>query len=130
MLTVLQNVDEKRLSENTVIATVEAVLKDSTWLGEKIVEKLKIGAAGAGDTCDGPVPVDGLSSRQAEVLALMAQGLADADIATCFGISKNTVRNMSAPSTLRSCSITGAKRLSERGTKVLLNNYIFSLSAL
>ncbi len=91
VLTVLQNVDEKRRGESDVIAAVEAVLQDSSWLGKRIVEKMKIRS----DDQDGPdiKLVEKLSTRQRDVLVLIAQGLVDFDIAAKLGISRNTVKN-------------------------------------
>ncbi len=91
VLTVLQNIDEKRRGESDVIAAVEAILQDSSWLGKKIVEKMKI----LSDDHDGPdiKLVEKLSARQREVLVLIAQGVADGDVATKLGIARNTVKN-------------------------------------
>ncbi len=91
VLTVLQNIDEKRQGESDVIAAVEAILQDSSWLGKKIIEKMKTHS----DNHDGPdiKLVEKLSARQREVLVLIAQGIADGDIAGKLGIARNTVKN-------------------------------------
>ena len=91
VLTVIQNVDERRRGESSVIAALETVLQDSSWLGQKIVEKLKYSEEAA--RRDGVDPTETLSVRQREVLALISKGLSDGDIATRLGIARNTVRN-------------------------------------
>ena len=91
ILTVMQNVDEKRRSESHILAAVEAALQDSSWLGEKIVEKLHVLADGTGDEAQGQSA--DLSARQREVLCLISQGLADQDIAKHLKLSPNTIRN-------------------------------------
>ncbi len=83
---------ERKQTETDLLAAVESVMRDTTWLSQKIVERM------AAVTKTGRPPgkiaeVSGLPERAREVLALVAQGLADDEIAGRLGITRNTVRN-------------------------------------
>ena len=87
----IDNTERKR-TESDLLAAVESVMKDTTWLGQKIVERM------ATFTQTGLAPgkiaeVSGLPERAREVLSLIAQGLSDEEIAAQLGITRNTVRN-------------------------------------
>ncbi len=91
VLSVMLDITERKRSETELLAAVEAVMQDTSWLGQKIVEKLAsiTGAKQPG----GATEVATLPERAREVLGLMAQGLSDDDIAGRLKISRNTVRN-------------------------------------
>ncbi len=70
---------------------VQAVLQDTSFLGQAIVEKLASLTRAKGSA---PAPeLSSLPARAREVLGLVAQGLADDEIADKLGISRNTLRN-------------------------------------
>lgn len=91
VLTVIQNVDEDRRQQRQVIAAVEAVLQDTSWLGQKLLEKMK--SVGFGDYAAPETATVSLSPRQREILTLVAKGQSDMDIAAHFEITRSTVRN-------------------------------------
>ncbi len=92
VLSVMLDMTERKQTETALLAAVEAVMQDTSWLGQKIVEKLA--AITSTGRSPGKVPeVAALPERAREVLALVAQGLSDDDIASTLGISRNTVRN-------------------------------------
>ncbi len=92
VLSVMLDITERKQTETELLAAIEAVMQDTSWLGQKIVEKLA--AITRTGRATGPVPeVSALPERAREVLGLVAQGLSDDEIAGALGISKNTVRN-------------------------------------
>ena len=92
VLSLMQDVSEHKQTETELLAAVESVMQDTTWLSQKIVERLAT-AKRRGKASE-PVPeVSSLPGRQRDVLALLAQGLSDDDIAVKLAISRNTVRN-------------------------------------
>ena len=91
ILTVIQNVDEDRRQQRQILAAVEAALQDTSWLGQKILEKIK--SVGYGDQVAPASATVSLSPRQREILTLVAKGESDTDIAAHFEITRSTVRN-------------------------------------
>ena len=92
ILSVMLDITERKQTETELLAAVQSAMQDTSWLGQKIVEKLATmnQAKGAAAT---PPELTALPARAREVLALMAQGLADEVIATQLGIARNTLRN-------------------------------------
>ena len=90
VLTVIQNITAQRRSDARLQQAVEAVMQDTSWLGQKIVARINSYAEphgpSSGDT-------EGLSKRERQVLALIAQGAADKAIACTLKLSTNTVKN-------------------------------------
>ncbi len=83
---------ERKQTESDMLAAVESVMRDTTWLGQKIVERMASFTQTGRPT--GKIPeVSALPERAREVLSHVAQGLSDAEIAARLGISRNTVRN-------------------------------------
>ena len=88
VLTVIQNVTAQRKTEAQLHAAVEAVMQDTTWLGQKIVAKINSYTDPERQAND-----ETLSRREREVLALIAQGASDKAIAATLKLSVNTVKN-------------------------------------
>ena len=92
VLTVIQDITERRRTEVELIAAIEAVMKDTSWFSHSVIEKLanlrqpgRANAPGA--------ELSDLTAREREVLGLMCQGMNDADIARQLKLTRNTVRN-------------------------------------
>ncbi len=66
-------------------------MQDSSWLGQKIVAK--INSYAPPDPRSNGCGSEDLSSREREVLALIAQGATDKAIGLALGVAVNTVRN-------------------------------------
>ena len=94
VLTVIQDITARRQVQSQLVVAVESVMQDTTWLGEKIVAKVN---SLMDETASSPVPgIDedvGLSGRERQVLALIAQGASDKATAQALRISVNTVKN-------------------------------------
>jgi PAS domain S-box-containing protein len=73
VLTLMQEITERKQTETELLKALEAVMQDTSWFGQKIVEKLanlmRQGASTAEDT-----KVSDLTPRAREVLGLLAQG--------------------------------------------------------
>ena len=92
LLTVMQDITERKQTEAELMTAIEAVMQDTSWFGQKVVEKLAGLTRQGGSNKPGP-KVSDLTPRARDVLALMAQGMSDDDIAAKLGVSRNTVRN-------------------------------------
>ena len=91
VLSVMQDITERKRTETELMDAVQAVLQDTSFLGQAIVEKLATLTRAKG-SADAP-ELSALPARAREVLGLVAQGLDDPAIATKLGITRNTLRN-------------------------------------
>ena len=92
VLTVMQDITERKQLETQLLSAIEAVMQDTSWFGQKIVEKLATLSRSSGTSRLGP-ETSTLSARGREVLDLVAQGLPDQEIAEKLGVTRNTIRN-------------------------------------
>jgi len=88
-LCVLQDITERKRSEGDLMAAIEAVLQDTSWFSERVLEKL----AQLRQPTTSDIVLDDLTDREQEVLALLCQGLSDVKIAKQLELSPHTVRN-------------------------------------
>lgn len=92
ILQVMQDISERKRSEMQLTTAINAVMQDTSWFSQRIVEKLA--SINHPERDDGSVPgLIELSHREREVLSLVADGLGDAAIAETLKVSRNTVRN-------------------------------------
>ena len=92
VLSVMLDITERKQTETALMSAIESVMQDTSWLGQKIVEKLAA-ITSTGRKSGGGPEIATLPDRAREVLGLVAQGLSDDDIAAALSISRNTVRN-------------------------------------
>ncbi|MBL6459060.1 helix-turn-helix transcriptional regulator [Belnapia sp. T6] len=92
VLVVAQDAGERRRTEAEVVAAIEAVMQDTSWFSQVVLEKLaKLRRFDAPSGAAAEL-VD-LPQRAREVLTLVCRGMADPSIARKLRISPNTVRN-------------------------------------
>ena len=92
VLTVMQDITERKQTEAELLSAIEAVMRDTSWFGQKVVEKLASLTRHRAADKSGP-KVSDVTPRGREVLALMAEGLSDDEVAAKAGMNRNTVRN-------------------------------------
>ena len=92
VLTVIQNITAQRRSHQQLQMAVEAVMQDTSWLGQKIVAKINsyVDLSGAASHAEAS---EDLSCRERQVLAMIAQSAPDKSIACELNLSINTVKN-------------------------------------
>jgi len=92
VLTVMQDISERKRSEADLVAAIEAVMKDTSWFSRSVIEKLAVVRSPTGS--HGSVAAIGdLTKREREVLGLISHGMTDTDIAEKLGLTRSTVRN-------------------------------------
>ncbi|MEO7325329.1 MAG: helix-turn-helix transcriptional regulator [Dokdonella sp.] len=94
VLLALLDITHRRRSELELVAAVEAVMKDASWLSGPLIEKLANVRRGIVHE-RGPELAD-LTNRERDVLALIGEGLTDKAIAARLRVSPSTVRNHAA----------------------------------
>jgi PAS domain S-box-containing protein len=92
VLSVIQDITERRRSEIELAEAIEAVMQDASWFSGMVVEKLANLRQPHGSN-KARLGLAGLSPREREVLGLICQGLTDNQIAEKMSVSRNTVRN-------------------------------------
>ena len=92
LLVVLHDIGDRKRTESDLVSAIEAVLRDTRWFGQRVMEKL---AELPGHETDraGQAADQSLSEREREILGSIAQGHTDARIAGDLAISRSTVRN-------------------------------------
>jgi PAS domain S-box-containing protein len=92
VLSVFQDITERKRSEVDLIAAIEAVMQDTSWFSRTVIEKLAQIRKPRG-TNKPTGEVADLTARESEVLGLMCQGQNDDEISQTLKLSRNTVRN-------------------------------------
>ncbi len=78
-------------TEDEMVAAIFA-LGEGLWVGAPGLVKSLIRFSGRGQSSSDESPIEPLTSREMEVIQLMAQGLANKQIALSLGISEHTVK--------------------------------------
>lgn len=92
VVSLMLDITERKQTENELLAAIQSVMQDTSWIGQKVVEKLNSITRVGGATGGGPELAD-LSQRARDVLDRLAAGSSDAEVAIELQISINTVRN-------------------------------------
>lgn len=92
ILLVAQNISERNRTQVEVADAIEAVMKDTTWFTDAVLEKLARRRRPETEVTD-TTSLAGLPPRAREILGLVCQGLDDGLIAGRLALSRNTVRN-------------------------------------
>lgn len=91
-LWVIQDVTERKKTEDELIAAIESVMADTSWFSRTVVEKL----ANLRQTSRRPGPgigVGDLTDREREILGLISEGCDNAQMSDRLGLATNTVKN-------------------------------------
>ena len=92
ILSVFQDISERKRTEVELITAIEAAMQDTSWLSRNIMDRLAaLRSPQAGPAAHAP-PIE-LTAREREVIELIACGKSDAVIADTLSLSRNTVRN-------------------------------------
>jgi PAS domain S-box-containing protein len=91
-LNVVQDITERKRSESELFTAIEAVMQDTSWFSQKVIEKVADLRQPRGSNVKAAASED-LTEREREVLGLMCTGAVDAGIAQQLGVSRHTVRN-------------------------------------
>lgn len=92
VLSVFQDITERKRSEAELFEAIEAVMRDTSWFSRTVIEKLaqlrhpERSKEAKADLAD-------LTPREQEVLGLLCQGRNAEEMAASLGLSRNTVRN-------------------------------------
>ena len=92
MLCVMQDITERKRSENELIAAIEAVMADTSWFSRSIVEKLaalRQTSRSASLSAD----LNDLTERERDILGLICEGQSDHEMSKMLRLSRNTIRN-------------------------------------
>jgi PAS domain S-box-containing protein len=92
VLSVLQDITDRKRSEIELMAAIEAVMQDTSWFSRTVMDKLAAMRRPHGSNRRAPELAD-LSARETEILGLICQGLADKQIANQLDLALSTVRN-------------------------------------
>jgi PAS domain S-box-containing protein len=92
VLSVMLDITERKQTEMQLLAAIESVMQDTSWFGQKIVEKLT-SLTRSGETPASDPVISDLTERAREVLILVAQGCSDDAIAAKLGVARQTIRN-------------------------------------
>jgi PAS domain S-box-containing protein len=92
VLCVIQDITERKRSEDELITAIESVMADNSWFSRKIVEKLAALRQTSRPHAIG-ADFEDLTDRQREVLGLICQGRSDKEMSQILKLSPNTIRN-------------------------------------
>lgn len=88
----LQDVTERRRTEDELIQAIESVMADTSWFSRTVVDRLAtLRQSSRGKPS--MAQLQDLSERETEILSLICQGLSDAEMGDVLHLSKHTIRN-------------------------------------
>ncbi len=92
VLWVIQDITERKHSEDELVNAIEAVMEDTSWFSRTVVEKLA-GLRRSNRPAPPSVDLDALTERERDILGLICQGESDSEMSQRLGLSPNTIRN-------------------------------------
>jgi len=88
----IQDVTERRRSENELIEAIESVMADTSWFSRTVVERLA-GLRQSSRGASSSVSLKDLTEREEQILALICDGCSDKEMSDRLHLSKHTIRN-------------------------------------
>lgn len=88
----LQDVTERRRTEDELIQAIESVMADTSWFSRTVVDRLAMLRQSSRGK-PSMAQLQDLSERETEILSLICQGLSDAEMGDVLHLSKHTIRN-------------------------------------
>ncbi|MEG8102745.1 helix-turn-helix transcriptional regulator [Xanthomonas hortorum] len=89
----LMDITDRKRTEMELVAAIEEVMQDASWFSQTLLEKLanvrRANRPSQAQSCG----IAELTGRERDVLGLLAEGLADKEIAQQLSVAPNTVRN-------------------------------------
>jgi PAS domain S-box-containing protein len=92
VLCVMQDITERKRSEEELVAAIEAVMADTSWFSRSIVEKLAALRQTSRAVSVGS-DLDDLTARERDVLGLICEGQSDPQMSETLKLSRHTIRN-------------------------------------
>jgi PAS domain S-box-containing protein len=92
ILSVFQDITERKRSERDLAAAIEAAMADAQWFSRGVMDKLAALRHEPGSITPSPT-LEELTSRERDILTLICKGAGDAEIASELNLSPHTVRN-------------------------------------
>jgi PAS domain S-box-containing protein len=112
VLCVMQDITDRKRSEDELIAAIEAVMADTSWFSRSIVEKLAALRQTSRPVSLGGAELSDLTQREREILGLICEGQSDPEMSETLKLSRNTIRNHVA-------SLYGKIGVNRRSTAVI-----------
>lgn len=88
----IQDVTERRRSENELIEAIESVMADTSWFSRTVVERLaglRQNSRGASSSAS----LKDLTEREEQILSLICDGCSDKEMSDRLNLSRHTIRN-------------------------------------
>ena len=92
ILAAFQDISERKRTELDLISAIEGAMQDSSWLSQKIMDRLAALRTPATSAVSSRPAVE-LTARERDVLGLITKGKSDDAIADALDLKRNTVRN-------------------------------------
>jgi PAS domain S-box-containing protein len=92
VLVIMQDIAERKRTESQLIEAIEQVLSDTSWFGQKVMEKLAELPGRVDRDGDGRNAI-ALSKREEEIAGLLGRGLSDRQVAAQLKVTLSTARN-------------------------------------
>lgn len=88
----IQDVTERRRTENELIEAIESVMTDTSWFSRTVVERLA-GLRQNPRSATTSASLKDLTDREEEILSLICDGCSDKDMSERLHLSRHTIRN-------------------------------------
>jgi PAS domain S-box-containing protein len=91
VICVMQDITERKRSQDELMAAIEEVMADTSWFSRSIVQKVAALRLSSRPTLG--ADLDELTERERDILGLICEGQSDSQMSATLGLSRNTIRN-------------------------------------